>query len=181
MTVVDLGRKCRIWLHDVGRSIPGGATIPEIEPKHARTLAGKLDRLFGTIHPRQRGEYTYKEVADEIAARGGPTISATYLWELRTGRKDNPTLKHIEALAQFFGVPPSYFLDEDEAKRIEEELALLGALRDASVRHMALRAAGLSRASLGTITEMIERVRELEGLPDASRDGRHPPKEEPDT
>ncbi len=148
------------------RLIPGGTTISEIEPKHAQTLADKLDRLFRTIHPRQRGEYTYKEVADEIGTRGGPTISATYLWELRTGRKDNPTLKHVEALAQFFGVPPAYFLDEDAAQRINEELALLGALRDASVRHMALRAAGLSGASLGTITEMIERVRQLEGLPD---------------
>ncbi len=158
----------------MGRVVSGGTTISQIEPKGTQSLADKLDRLFRTIHPRQRGEYSYKEVADEIAARGGPTISATYLWELRTGRKDNPTLKHVEALAQFFGVPPAYFLDQDAALRIDEELALLGALRDASVRHMALRAAGLSRASLGTITEMIERVRQLEGLPDRARDGQEP-------
>ncbi len=156
------------------RVVSGGTTISQIEPKRTQSLADKLDRLFRTIHPRQRGEYSYKEVADEIAARAGPTISATYLWELRTGRKDNPTLKHVEGLAQFFGVPPAYFLDEDAALRIDEELALLGALRDASVRHMALRAAGLSRASLGTITEMIERVRQLEGLPDGVQDGRKP-------
>lgn len=158
----------------MGRVVSGGTTISQIEPKGTQSLADKLDRLFRTIHPRQRGEYSYKEVADEIAARGGPTISATYLWELRTGRKDNPTLKHVEALAQFFGVPPAYFLDQDAALRIDEELALLGALRDVSVRHMALRAAGLSRASLGTITEMIERVRQLEGLPDRARDGQEP-------
>jgi transcriptional regulator with XRE-family HTH domain len=181
MTVVDWSGTCRIWRHEVGRFGIGGATIAEVEPKRARTLAEKLDRLFHTMHPRQRGEYAYKEVADGIAARGSPTISATYLWELRTGRKDNPTLKHVEALAQFFGVPPAYFLDEDSAERIDEELALLGALRDASVRHMALRAAGLSRASLGTITEMIERVRELEGLPDAPHDGRQPSTGAPDT
>lgn len=158
----------------MGRFASGGATISQVEPKRTQSLADKLDRLFRTIHPRQRGEYSYKEVADEIAARGGPTISATYLWELRTGRKDNPTLKHVEALAQFFGVPPAYFLDQDATLRIDEELALLGALRDASVRHMALRAAGLSHASLGTITEMIERVRQLEGLPDRAQDGQEP-------
>ena len=162
------------------RVVSGGTTISQIEPKRTQSLADKLDRLFRTIHPRQRGEYSYKEVADEIAARAGPTISATYLWELRTGRKDNPTLKHVEGLAQFFGVPPAYFLDEDAALRIDEELALLGALRDASVRHMALRAAGLSRASLGTITEMIERVRQLEGLPDRVQDGQEPLKGEAD-
>lgn len=132
----------------------------------ARTLAEKLDRLFRTMHPRHRGEYSYKEVADAIAASGGPTISATYLWELRTGRKDNPTVRHVEALAQFFGVPPAYFLDEEVAGQIDTELELLRALRDASVRHMALRATGLSPASLGAITEMIERVRQLEGLSD---------------
>jgi transcriptional regulator with XRE-family HTH domain len=155
-------------------------TIADVEQKPARTLAEKLDRLFKTIHPRRRGEFTYKEVADEIAKRGGPTISATYLWELRTGRKDNPTLKHIEALAQFFRVPPAYFFDEEKAKEIDEELALLGALRDASVRHMALRAAGLSRASLRTLTDMVERVRELERLPDTTRDGQQPPRQESD-
>jgi transcriptional regulator with XRE-family HTH domain len=155
-------------------------TIAENESVPAKTLAQKLDYLFQLVHPGRRGEFTHKEVADEIAARGGPTISATYVWELRTGRKDNPTLKHIEALAQFFHVPPAYFLDENEAKRIDAELELLGALRDASVRHMALRAAGLSPESLGTITEMIERVRQLEGLPDPPQHD-HRSEKAPDT
>lgn len=181
MRVLDLDVTCRIWSTSRGRLMSGDCTIADIEPKRARTLAEKLDRLFTTIHPPKRGEYSYMEVSKGIEAQGGPTISATYLWELRTGRKDNPTVKHIEALAQFFGVPPSYFLDEEKAKEIDEELALLGALRDASVRHMALRATGLSRASLSTITEMIERVRELEGLPEAGRDGRKPVEEASDT
>lgn len=135
-----------------------------------RTLANKLDHLFRTIHPADRGEFSFEEVAEAIRARGGPTISATYLWQLRRGLRDNPTKKHLEALAGFFGVSPAYFFDEAAAERIEEELGMLAALRDASVRQMALRATGLSLESLGAITEMIERVRELEGLPDPTSD-----------
>src|SRR2546429_9435064 len=43
----------------------------------ARTLAEKLDYLFRTVHPPSRREYSSEEVAEDIRARGGPTISAT--------------------------------------------------------------------------------------------------------
>jgi len=134
-----------------------------------RTLAQKLDHLFSTVHPGARGEYSFEEVARALQARGGPTISATYLWQLRKGLRDNPTKRHLEALADFFGVPPAYFFDDAVTARIDAELGLLAALRDASVRQIALRAAGLSPESLGAIAEMVERVRQLEGLPDATR------------
>ena len=137
-----------------------------VEPL-APTLADKLTRLFSTVHPRGRPEYTSEEVADAIRERGGPTVSATYIWQLRSGRRDNPTKKHLEALADFFGVPPAYFFDDDTAARVNAELDLLVSLRDASVRDIALRATGLSSRSLATIREVVERVRQLEGLEDA--------------
>jgi transcriptional regulator with XRE-family HTH domain len=136
-----------------------------------RTLAEKVDRLFRTIHPSDQGEYTFEEVASAIRGHGGPTISATYLWQLRKGIRDNPTKKHLEALADFFGVSPAYFFDDAAAERIDAELSLLGALRDGSVRQIALRAFGLSPESLDTISEMIERVRQLEGLTEPPPDG----------
>jgi transcriptional regulator with XRE-family HTH domain len=145
--------------------------MTEQEAEQARTLAAKVDRLFRTIHPRDRGEHSFEEVAEGIRARGGPTVSATYLWQLRKGLRDNPTKKHLEALADFFGVSPSYFFDEDAAKRIDAELDVLAALRDAPVRHIALRAVGLSPESLATIADMVERVRQLEGLPEPGEGG----------
>jgi transcriptional regulator with XRE-family HTH domain len=131
----------------------------------AGSLAAKVNHLFRTVRPSTGGEYTFEEVAETIRAKGGPTISATYLWQLRKGLRDNPTKRHLEALAGFFGVPPAYFFDDAEAERIDAELALLTALRDAPVRQIALRANGLSAKSLETIAEMVDRVRELEGLP----------------
>lgn len=143
-----------------------------------RSLAEKLDQLFKVVHPRDRGEFTYREVAAEIQARGGPTISASYIHQLRTGAKDNPTKKHLEALAALFGVSPAYFFDDVEAEKIDAQLALLAALRDAGVRHVTLRAAGLSGETLKAIGGMIERSRQLEGLsraePEAAPDGDHP-------
>lgn len=130
------------------------------------SLAEKLNHLFHTVHPRNRGEYSNEEVAESIRSSGGPTISATYLWQLRKGLRDNPTKKHLEALAEFFGVSPAYFFDDEAAAHIKAELELLAALRDASVRQLALRASGLSPESLSALAEMIERVRQLEGLPD---------------
>jgi transcriptional regulator with XRE-family HTH domain len=140
--------------------------MADAEQAGGRTLAQKLDHLFRTVHPGTRGEYSFEEVAAAIRGRGGPTISATYLWQLRKGLRDNPTKKHLEALAAFFGVPPAYFFDDDAARQIEAELALLATLRDTSIRQIALRAVGLSPESLNALTEMILRVRQLEGLPD---------------
>ncbi|MET9566382.1 MULTISPECIES: helix-turn-helix domain-containing protein [Streptomyces] len=133
------------------------------------SLAAKVDRLFSTVRRSPDGdEYTFEEVAAAIKERGGATISATYLWQLRKGLRDNPTKRHLEALADFFDIPPAYFFDDAEAERIDAELALLAALRDASVRQIALRARGLSERSLDAIKDMVDHVRELEGLPGPS-------------
>ena len=130
-----------------------------------RSLAEKLDHLFATVHPA-KGEYTHQQVAVAIEAAGGPTISATYLWQLRNGKRDNPTMRHLEALSAFFGVPPTYFFDDEAAARIDAELELLTSLREASVRQLALRASGLSEVSLGALADMVDSARRLEGLPD---------------
>jgi transcriptional regulator with XRE-family HTH domain len=140
------------------------------ESNRPRTLADKVNHLFQTVHPAGRGPYSNDEVATAIRDRGGPSISATYVWLLRKGERDNPTLKHLEALAEFFGVPPAYFFDDSATTRIDAELEMLSAMRDAGVSALALRMAGLSERSLQPIAEVIERVRELEGLKTAEAD-----------
>jgi transcriptional regulator with XRE-family HTH domain len=135
-----------------------------------RTLGEKLSHLFESIHPAGRGPYSNEEVAAAIRDQGGPTISATYLWLLRKGQRDNPTLKHVEALAGFFGVPPAYFFDDETTAKVDAELELLNAMKDLGVQKVAMRVAGLSPRSLDSIAEMIDRVRELEGLPQRGTD-----------
>jgi transcriptional regulator with XRE-family HTH domain len=127
-------------------------------------LAARLNTLFAKVHPADRGPYSNEEVAQTIRSQGGE-ISRAYIAYLRSGERTNPTMQHLAALAGFFGVKPSYFIDDDEADQITAELDLLLAMRDSGVRAVALRASGLSPKGLQAVVDIIERVRDLEWLP----------------
>ncbi|HEY8982662.1 MAG TPA: XRE family transcriptional regulator [Streptomyces sp.] len=120
------------------------------------TLAEKIEALFRIVRRPNREQFSHEEVARACREATGETFSATYLWQLRTGRRDNPTKRHLEALAQFFDVPVAYFFDDDQGAAIAKELELLGALRDAKVRSVALRAVNLSPEGVNTISDMID-------------------------
>ncbi|MFD9511228.1 helix-turn-helix domain-containing protein [Streptomyces mirabilis] len=131
----------------------------------SRTLAQKLEHLFVTTTPNGQKAPSHEDVATAInIAAGERAISGTYIWQLRTGRKTNPTKKHLEALARYFGVSPAYFLDDAETQRIDEQLALLQALKENDVRTIALRAHELSTSSRQTLAGVVSHLRKLEGL-----------------
>jgi len=135
------------------------------------TLAAKIDQLFHVVRRPDREQHSNEEVARACREATGESFSTTYLWQLRTGRRDNPTKRHLEALAQFFGVPPAYFFDDEQSTKIAEELALLGALRDAGVRDVALRAVTLSADGLDTISDMIDAIARREAGRGGKREG----------
>lgn len=130
-------------------------------------LAAKINRLFETMHPAGRGPLSNEEVADAIRARGGPTISGQYLWQLRKGKRDNPTRQHIQALAQYFRVPVAYFFDDDLAEAYDADMDLIAALRDPDVRQIAVRAANLTPAGRRAVLALIDSTRQLHDEPDA--------------
>jgi transcriptional regulator with XRE-family HTH domain len=130
------------------------------------SLAAKIDKLFQVVRKPNREQYSHDEVARACREATGESFSTTYLWQLRTGRRDNPTKRHLEALAQFFEVSPAYFFDDEQSAKIAEELELLGALRDAGVRNVALRAVTLSPAGLDTINDMIDAIARREAIRD---------------
>ena len=147
-----------------------------------RSLADKLEHLFRVVHPADRGPYTYEEVAQAVRDRGGPTISAAYIWQLRQGRRDNPTMKHLEALAGFFGVPVSYFFDEEQSRLVDEEIELLQAMRDAEVRDVALRTMQLSPEARRSVSAIIAELGRFEDRADRpARRRRRDADPEPDT
>ncbi|MFJ9697011.1 XRE family transcriptional regulator [Kitasatospora sp. NPDC101183] len=135
----------------------------------APTLAERIEQLFRTVRRPSGAPYSNEEVARSCREAAGERFSTTYMWQLRTGRRDNPTKRHLEALARFFQVPPAYFFDDEQSSRIAEELAVLEALRDTGVREVALRAVTLSPEGLGTISDMIEAIARREA--DARRGG----------
>jgi transcriptional regulator with XRE-family HTH domain len=129
------------------------------------SLAQRIDKLFKSVRPKGR-EYTYDEVAQGCEAVAG-TFSKTYVWQLRTGQRDNPTKRHLEALAAFFGVPVAYFFDDEAARRIDSQLELAVALRDAAVRDIALRAMTLDEAARRSVAQIL---REISNIHEGSRD-----------
>jgi len=132
------------------------------------TLADRMDRLFRTHRSPRGREYSYREVAAAISrgdGREGETISAAYIWGLRTGAKDNPTMRHLQALARFFQVSPSYFFEEELTEFPESEVRLLAASKADTLRRLALTLLGLSEESANALLNVACRMRYLEGLP----------------
>jgi transcriptional regulator with XRE-family HTH domain len=97
------------------------------------TLAGRLNLLFRSCTKDDGSEYSLREVADAINASGG-TISHAQIGFLRAGTKDNPNLKHLRSLAEFFGVPVGYLAGDPGTEIHIERLAQRReATRDLSV------------------------------------------------
>src|SRR5450756_880183 len=102
-------------------------------------FAERLDRLFRTVHPKDRGPYTPAEVADAISqAAGVKVVSGPSLCLLRTAQRDTPTMQHLIAVARFFGVPPTYFFPDDAMQQDAVPAELAAALSDDKVRELSL-------------------------------------------
>jgi transcriptional regulator with XRE-family HTH domain len=129
-------------------------------------IASRLDHLFRTVRANDGQPYSPADVAEAInAAAGEHVIGATYIWQLRTGRRDNPTYKHLLALSRFFGVSPTYFFAESELERGAIPAEVAAALQDDDVREIALRAAGLSDHTLKALRAMVDSARAMERVP----------------
>lgn len=138
----------------------------------APTLADKINHLFATVRPRGSGkrEFSNEHVAAEIGRASGVRISQSYIWQLRKGKKDNPTMKHLQALADFFGVPAAYFFDDEVTARVNVQLQALvaeQARREFNADReqgalMAMRAGELSPEHRRQVMELLDVVYRLE-------------------
>lgn len=97
----------------------------------------RLSFAFDTITQPDGTPY----IPEDVMVETNRAISASYLRRLRAGHISNPSIQIVEALANFFRVQPSYFLDDpdftpssfsDEPK--EELLHLLEELRPNEIR-----------------------------------------------
>lgn len=129
------------------------------------SFAARLDGLIRRMHAPGKPELTNEQVAAGVREHGYD-ISATYVWQLRNGQRDNPTYRHIKGLAAFFGVPPAYFIDDHTRNDIDREIDMLVRMREAGIERWAARSFGISDEGKEAISAMIEHVRRLEKLPD---------------
>ena len=144
-----------------------------------RDFADKLNHLFAVTKSPDGDEYSNDFVADSITA-AGTKISGTYVWQLRKRKRDNPTIKHVEGLAQFFGVPFNYFFDDDVTDRVDQQLRDLAAeqerLRaqagDPEAQLIAMRAGELTPSRRQLVMDLLDVVyRDQQAEQERSRGG----------
>jgi transcriptional regulator with XRE-family HTH domain len=133
-------------------------------------LAVKLNTLFEVMRKPSAPQLSNAAAAEAITKATGVSISPAYIWQLRSGLKTNPTMQHLRAIADFFGVPASYLIDREPDQKIEAQLALMQALRDSGVRDLAMRTSGLTPEAISSLAAMVDEVRRLHDLPPMARE-----------
>ena len=142
--------------------LPGAEIGEPADAGHG--LAERIDFLFEVVRNPKTGEsYTNAEVARLNLG----TLSEEDVEGIRDGSVTNPPLDRVLALADAFGVHPSYLVDRgNDAPLLDQEI--FDALRDDTVRAIARessRLAGRERKTILGIVRQFEDVRK----DDASR------------
>lgn len=135
-----------------------------------RSFAERLGHLIATVHPPDRKPYSYREIASGVAEQTGVTMSATHVQQLAVGARKDPKRSHIQALAQFFGVPVTYFFDDEVAGQVDRQVEDVVAWRDSEARNLAQRAMLLSPRDRETVTALLDQLGSYDDT--RRRDGR---------
>jgi transcriptional regulator with XRE-family HTH domain len=117
------------------------------------------------VYPPGEKPLTDEQIADIVAQQGG-SLTRAAIYQLRTGKRMDPRKSSVESLARAFRVPVSFFfVDEAEAHADAEAIAQVAALRDAGVMGVTARAVGVSSGNLKNLIGIMDRIREMENLP----------------
>lgn len=122
------------------RSVREGEVVADRGLPH---VAERLNFLFEYIPNPQGSKYSNAQAAKALSDNDVPA-TATYVSQLRSGERKNPSASIIGGLADLFGVQVAYFFDEQVASQTQDELATMTAMRDSRVRSVMARAAGVS-------------------------------------
>ena len=129
-----------------------------VGPREARRdVAGRLNHLFEIDRNERTGE-PYSSA--DVARMSLGDLTEEEVEGIRTGELENPTLSQVVALAEAFGVHPSYFFETGN------EPALLGereisALADQRARAILNESLGLSDREKDMVLDMIQHLGEL--------------------
>ncbi|MFC9257179.1 helix-turn-helix domain-containing protein [Amycolatopsis thailandensis] len=114
------------------------------------TFARKLTALIDSARADEGAPHSYRELSAAIDRAGGPAMSPAYLQQLATGKRVNPKIHYVEALARLFGVPITYFFEDQEAQPVGE------------AKLMAMRAQELSPQGRRQVMDLLELVERYE-------------------
>ncbi|WP_067128742.1 helix-turn-helix domain-containing protein [Microtetraspora malaysiensis] len=141
------------------------------------TYGQKLVRLRETKLKEGGRPYSLQEISAGIraASRGEVTLSAASLSKIERDVTEEPSLRHLTAIAKFFGVPVTYFVDDVAGEQMYESMAALIAFRNSKVRDIAAHMATLPEESLDGFLTLVRAARQALGVaspPDQDGQGR---------
>jgi hypothetical protein len=119
------------------------------------SIADKTNRLFDVVRNEKSGmPFTNAEVARMSLG----DLSEEHVEQIRSGELTNPSMNQVVALADVFGVHPSYFLDavrkppllDEEAMRIFQDETV------SAIAHKSLHLPGRERQMILNIIQQFE-------------------------
>ncbi len=170
-----MGFSPELWFED-GDDRSGRVVVKSGEEK--RDIAARVNHLFEVIRNQKTGEaYTNAEVARMslrgLTARDGG-ITEEEIRGLRSGEIPNPSVNQVAALADFFGVQPSYFVDQrQEPVLLDEET--ISALEDETTNAILHKSIRLPPRERDMILAIIQQFENLNNPPGAPRDAEEHP------
>jgi transcriptional regulator with XRE-family HTH domain len=127
-------------------------------------LADKLMNLSAVVAvPTRSGLYCDYPAAHALGERALVALGV-HISHLRSGRRDNPSARLLDALAELFDVPTGYLLDPSMDDRINAELNVLTALMGSRGKRLMLREQGVSPESIDHLEGLLQRIPQTEGM-----------------
>ena len=136
----------------------GNRTAARLDPEDAkRDVAGRLNHLFEIVRNERTGE-PYSSA--DIARMSLGDLTEDEVEDIRTGTLGNPAISQVVALAEAFGVHPSYFLETggNPALLGEQEMNALG---DSRTRAILNKSLNLSDREKDMVLDMIQHLGNL--------------------
>jgi len=135
------------------------------EDPATQTFAARLNHLFETVEGPDGKPWSLSAVARTLTDRYNLPTTQSYVSQLRSGARANPTINYVTALAAIFGVPTSYLVDNGLDRFTRDELDLIATMRSAGVIGIAMRARDVPRESQKMVAQLLDSLREQQGLP----------------
>lgn len=136
----------------------GIRTAVQLDPEGAkRDVAGRLNHLFEIVKNERTGE-PYSSA--DVARMSLGDLTEDEVEGIRTGALENPAINQVVALAEAFGVHPSYFLETGKRPALlgEQEMNALGDRRARAILNKSL---SLSDREKDMVLDMIQHLGDL--------------------
>jgi transcriptional regulator with XRE-family HTH domain len=136
----------------------GNRTSVQLDPEDAkRDVAGRLNHLFEVVKNERTGE-PYSSA--DVARMSLGDLTEDEVEGIRTGTIENPAISQVVALAEAFGVHPSYFLETGRRPALLGEQEM-NALADRRARAILNKSLSLSDREKDMVLDMIQHLGNL--------------------